>query len=128
MSVAAVDNTLTHADFSQRNVAVDIAAPGVAIASTMPRGTDVGGVPSDYGSISGTSMASPHVAGVAALVWSNAPQCSSTEIGAALKASALDLGTPGWDYKYGSGEVRAKAALEYINAKGCTGQIGSGKF
>jgi len=128
MSVAAVGKALNHASFSQRNAAVDIAAPGVGIISTVPRGTEVGGVPASYASSSGTSMATPHVAGVAALVWSNAPQCSSTEIGKALKASALDLGAPGWDYKYGTGEVQAKAALDYITATGCTGQIGSGKF
>lgn len=128
MSVAAVDHALVHADFSQRNAAVDIAAPGVDIVSTVSRDTLIGGLPASYASASGTSMATPHVSGVAALVWSNAPHCSSTEIGQALKASALDLGSPGWDYKYGTGEVQAKAALDYIHAKGCTGQIGSGKF
>lgn len=127
VSVAAIDKTLAHADFSQRNVAVDIAAPGVDVASTVPRGTEVkndaGEVirTTDYGTASGTSMAAPHVAGVAALVWSNAPGCSNKDIEQALKASATDLGTPGWDYKFGFGAVQARAALDYLQANGCKG-------
>ena len=64
VSVAAVDATDLQADFSTFNRGVDIAAPGVDILSTTA---------GDYEEESGTSMASPHVAGVAALIWSARP-------------------------------------------------------
>ncbi len=76
---------------------------------------------SDYGYMSGTSMATPAVAGVAALVWSNHPTCSGTEIREALKATAEDQGTAGRDDYFGYGIVKAKAASDYITANGCQG-------
>lgn len=76
---------------------------------------------SNYGLMSGTSMASPHVAGVAALVWSHFPQCSNAEIRAALAASAEDLGAPGRDNSYGWGLVQAKDAVDYLATHGCEG-------
>lgn len=76
---------------------------------------------SNYGLMSGTSMASPHVAGVAALVWSHFPQCSNAEIRAALAASAEDLGAPGRDTSYGWGLVQAKDAVDYLAVHGCEG-------
>lgn len=80
---------------------------------------------SDYGYMSGTSMATPAVAGVAALVWSNFPSCTGTEIRNALKASAQDAGAPGKDVYFGYGIVKAKAAYDYLTVKGCAGS-GSG--
>lgn len=79
---------------------------------------------SDYGFMSGTSMATPAVAGVAALVWSNFPSCSGTEIRNALKATAQDAGAPGKDVYFGYGIVKAKAAVDYLTTKGCTGSSG----
>jgi serine protease len=76
---------------------------------------------SNYGLMSGTSMASPHVAGVAALVWSHFPTCSNTEIRAALAASADDLGEAGRDTSYGFGLVQAKDAVDYLAEFGCAG-------
>ncbi|KKO48922.1 alkaline serine protease [Arsukibacterium sp. MJ3] len=76
---------------------------------------------SDYGYMSGTSMATPAVAGVAALVWSNFPSCSGTEIRNALKASAQDAGAAGKDVYFGYGIVKAKAAYDYLTANGCAG-------
>ncbi|WP_440055467.1 S8 family serine peptidase [Pseudoalteromonas sp. T1lg65] len=78
---------------------------------------------SDYGMMSGTSMASPHVAGVAALVWSHHPDCSASEIRTVLNATAVDLGAPGRDVKYGHGLVQTKAAIDYISANGCSGDV-----
>lgn len=76
---------------------------------------------SNYGLMSGTSMASPHVAGVAALVWSHFPDCSNAEIRSALAASADDLGAAGRDTSYGFGLVQAKDAVDYLAEFGCAG-------
>ncbi|HEY9043831.1 MAG TPA: S8 family serine peptidase, partial [Rheinheimera sp.] len=81
---------------------------------------------SDYGYMSGTSMATPAVAGVAALVWSNFPSCSGTEIRNALKATAQDAGAAGKDVYFGYGIVKAKAAYDYLSANGCSGASGGG--
>eukprot|EP00957_Ditylum_brightwellii_P067836 5148979-Ditylum_brightwellii.AAC.1 len=101
MSVAAVD--------SNKNKA--IAGPGVSIQSTIPG--------NKYASWSGTSMAAPHVAGVAALVWSHFPNCSNKQIREALIASAQDLGADGCDHDYGFGLVDAKGAYDFLSEKGC---------
>ena len=74
---------------------------------------------SDYGFLSGTSMATPAVAGVAALVWSNHPSCTGTQIRDALKATAEDQGATGRDDNFGYGIVKAKAADDYLNANSC---------
>jgi subtilisin family serine protease len=76
---------------------------------------------SDYGFMDGTSMATPGVSGVAALVWSNFPGCTGQEIRAALKASAMDSGTTGHDEYFGHGIVQAKDAVDYLTANGCAG-------
>ena len=76
----------------------------------------------DYGYMSGTSMATPGVSGVAALVWSNHPGCSGTDIRNALKATAEDVGAAGKDVYFGYGIVKAKAASDYLTANGCAGQ------
>lgn len=74
----------------------------------------------DYAEFSGTSMAAPHVTGVAALVWSNFPSCSNARIREALIASATDLGISGRDDAYGFGLVQAKAAFDWLTVNGCT--------
>ncbi|WP_372870527.1 S8 family serine peptidase [Shewanella sp.] len=79
-----------------------------------------------YAYFSGTSMATPHVAGVAALVWSQHLNCSNKEIRAVLRATAEDLGPVGRDDAYGYGLVQAKAASDYIYANGCTVSGGGG--
>ncbi len=66
---------------------------------------------SAYEAWDGTSMATPHVSGVAALVWSANPNWTNVQIRNALTASAMDLGTAGRDVYYGFGLVQAKAAL-----------------
>ncbi|MDV6316588.1 S8 family serine peptidase [Idiomarina sp. HP20-50] len=123
VSVAAVDNSKQLADFSQKNSQVEISGPGVSILSTYPEGT---GQQGNYGTMSGTSMASPHVAGVAALVWSHHPTCSAQEIRGVLNATAEDLGAAGRDVKYGYGLAQTKDAIDYIDANGCDGTGGGG--
>jgi len=107
MSVAAIDENSNVAYFSQKNDQVDIAAPGVDVLSTKTGG--------GYVAYSGTSMACPHVAGVAALVWSHFTDKNSEEIRAALTGSAEDLGEPGRDNSYGYGLVRADRAFALLN-------------
>lgn len=70
----------------------------------------------DYDYYNGTSMASPHVAGVAALAWSNNLDCTAQEVRKALQETALDLGTAGRDTETGFGLVQAKAASDYMAA------------
>jgi PKD repeat protein len=112
VSVAAVDSAGNKASFSQYNNQVEIAAPGVNVNSTWNNGA--------YRSISGTSMATPHVSGVAALVWSHYPQCTNTQIRNALNKTATDKGTAGRDVNFGHGIINAKAAYDYL-ANGCDG-------
>jgi subtilisin family serine protease len=76
----------------------------------------------DYGFMSGTSMATPGVAGISALVWSNHPTCTGTDIRNALNATAEDAGAAGKDVYFGYGIVKAKAASDYLTANGCTGK------
>ena len=75
----------------------------------------------DYGYMSGTSMATPAVSGLAALVWSNHNDCTGTEIREALKATAEDQGAAGHDDYFGHGIVKAKAASDYLTTNGCAG-------
>ncbi|WP_394192257.1 S8 family serine peptidase [Pseudoalteromonas atlantica] len=116
VSVAAVNRNGTKASFSQYNAQVEIAAPGVGTNSTWNNG--------GYKSISGTSMATPHVSGVAALVWSHFPQCSNQQIRDALNATAQDKGAPGRDTSYGFGIVKAKDAYDYLAQSECGGGSG----
>ncbi len=73
LSVASIDDKNTLSTFSNYGkLTVDLAAPGTAIFSTKPNDT--------YGYISGTSMATPHASGVAALLWSQFPQLNHRQI------------------------------------------------
>ena len=70
---------------------------------------------SGYEAWSGTSMATPHVSGVAALIWSANPSWTNVQIREAMAATAMDLGEGGRDVYYGFGLVQAKAALNYLS-------------
>jgi len=98
---------------------------GVVLATTKKDGDDliaragtqeltVSNLPDDYEILSGTSMATPHVVGVAALAWSLAPNASAADIRLALKLSAFDLGDHGYDFKFGYGRIDALAAAKYV--------------
>lgn len=67
-----------------------------------------------YAYLDGTSMATPHVSGVAALVWSAKPTATNAEVRDALTSTALDLGTAGRDNSFGWGLVQAFAATEKL--------------
>jgi thermitase len=85
---------------------IDIAAPGASILSTLYDNT--------YGNGTGTSMAAPHVAGVAALVWSAGHATTAGDVTEALLCSAFDLGAGGWDPFFGWGLIQADSAVNYI--------------
>jgi Subtilase family len=110
MSVGAVDESGRVAPFSTYNAQVDISGPGVGVLSLGASNNN------DYVSYSGTSQAVPHVAGVAALVWSQFPNKTATEIDQALTESARDLGGCGKDPVYGHGLVDAVAAAMYLES------------
>ena len=115
MMVGAVNEYKQWASFSQYNSKVEITGPGVSVMSTVPLA--VKGV--KYANFNGTSMSTPHVAGVAALVWSYFPTCTGNQIRTTLSKSAQDLGTVGRDTKYGFGLVQARAAYDRIRTYGC---------
>jgi thermitase len=103
VSVAAVDANDARASFSNANADVEIAAAGVDVLSTRRGG--------GYVKFSGTSMATPHVAGVAALIRAQNPSLTVAQARAKLDAAVDDLGPAGRDPQFGFGRVNlAKAA------------------
>ncbi|MCB4756414.1 MAG: S8 family serine peptidase [Elusimicrobia bacterium] len=105
LAVAATDRTDRVAPFSNYGSYVDLAAPGVAIYSTIPDNT--------YIFMNGTSMASPMVAGVAALVLSEYPSLSASEITTRILQSCenIDAYNPAYVGQIGAGRVNAARAL-----------------
>ncbi len=85
----------------------NISAPGANIWSTTPG--------NHYGTLTGTSMAAPHVAGVLALEFAANPDLTAEEAVSILYGSAADIGDEGWDEQYGYGEVDALAAVTSAN-------------
>jgi subtilisin family serine protease len=70
----------------------------------------------DYARASGTSMAAPHVSGVAAIVWSKRPTLTAAQVRSLLESTAKDLGAPGKDRESGHGLVQAQAAIDALAA------------
>jgi subtilisin family serine protease len=94
VSVGAINNRGTKAAFSNYGSAVDIAAPGVNILSTVPYEQQANGQSNyeqAYGYMSGTSMAAPHVAGTAALIYSQDPTIDAEVTIALLKKTGKHL-------------------------------------
>ena len=79
IAVAATDSSDRLASFSQYGSWVDIAAPGVGILSTIPNNS--------YASYDGTSMACPHVAGAAAVLWSHNGSLTNAQLRSALETN-----------------------------------------
>ncbi|MBS3796182.1 S8 family serine peptidase [Pseudoalteromonas sp. BDTF-M6] len=75
----------------------------------------------DWDYYNGTSMATPHVSAVAALVWSYHTACSAAEVRNALAVTAEDLDAAGRDVKTGYGLVKAQAAIDYLAGTSCGG-------
>lgn len=92
---------------------------GAAMKTKLGQSATLSLTASNYAFFDGTSMATPHVSAVAALVWSYFPSCTATQIRDTLNKSAQDLGDPGRDVHYGFGLVQAKTAYTRINTLGC---------
>ncbi|HEV2719835.1 MAG TPA: S8 family serine peptidase [Thermoanaerobaculia bacterium] len=88
---------------------------GQALLTNHPANVTINAAKDDYASYDGTSMATPHVAAVAALAWSVAPDATAESIKQALLSSTVDLGTPGVDSTYGHGFVNAFNAVHQLN-------------
>ena len=105
MAIASTDDNdeNSHSVFSTQNGYVDAAAPGRNVLSTWKSGK--------HAAISGTSMATPNVAAVAALIMSRYPDLTAQQVRNALTETAIDLGSPGHDTFYGHGFVDAYEAI-----------------
>ena len=102
LAVGASDQYDQLTSYSNYGSALDVLAPGSAYT------TNKGG---GYGSFGGTSSATPHAAGVAALVTSMNPRLSAAEVANIVMASCDDLGASGWDQYTGWGRVNAYNAV-----------------
>ncbi|MEB3100672.1 S8 family peptidase [Ferviditalea candida] len=104
LAVSAIDWDKKRASFSNFGSYIDVMAPGVSIASTYPH--------SQYAALSGTSMASPHVAALAALIRSANPLLKNTEVMNIIRQTATDLGVKGKDKYYGYGQIDVVRAVQ----------------
>lgn len=112
ITVAASDPYDSIANFSNWGTKIDIAAPGVDILSLRAAGTFLGSPVDDYYTrADGTSMATPHVSGLAALILSQHPNYINEDVRQAVRSSASDLGEAGFDQTFGYGRIDATAAL-----------------
>jgi subtilisin len=109
IAVGATDSADKVASWSCRGPEVELAAPGVNIQSTYPDNT--------YATASGTSMATPHVSGLAALVFgcglvdlNHDGVVNNVDVRLRMQQTALDLGTAGRDSSYGYGRIQADLA------------------
>jgi subtilisin family serine protease len=110
LGVAATTREDTHPSYSASGSHVSVAAPGgtydcttCTIYSTIRGGS--------YGRLAGTSMATPHVSGLAALILDRYPSYTPDHVASAILDNALDIGIPGYDEIYGCGRIDAYAAL-----------------
>ncbi len=118
LAVAATDSADNVAGYSTQGGYVDVAAPGSDIVSTY-RGDS-------YGRMSGTSMAAPHVAALAALLKAHSPGLAPDAVEQAIIDGAVDLGAPGRDVDFGAGRIDATAALTAVTPAPATTEPATG--
>jgi subtilisin family serine protease len=109
LAVAASNRDDERASFSCYGPEADLTAPGSSIYSTC-----LGG---DYCPKSGTSMASPHVAGLAALIYAQEPTLTPNQVAQLLKETSQDIDAPGWDPYTGWGRIDAYRVLAKMDAQ-----------
>jgi subtilisin family serine protease len=119
MAVGATTYTDARASYSNYGPRLDITAPGgdwmSSIYSTLPG--------SNYGGLYGTSMATPYVSGLAALLLSISPGSTQSQVRDMIQSSADDLGPAGWDQEFGHGRINAWRALEPFGLAASPAQI-----
>ncbi len=121
IAVGATDLQNARAYYSNYGLELDLVAPGGDVTvdrnndgyadGVLSTGWDVERNQPAYAFEQGTSMASPHVAGVAALLRSVNRDLNPAAVLAILQSTSKDLGASGWDPEYGSGLVDAQAAV-----------------
>jgi len=104
VAVGATDPDEARAEYSNYGDYIDVAAPGTSIPSTYPG--------SRYAALSGTSMASPHVAALVSLVRTANPGLGNEEVMELLRRTAKDLGKSGKDAEFGYGQIDVANALQ----------------
>ncbi|UCZ54269.1 S8 family serine peptidase [Bacillus shivajii] len=109
IAVGSVTSSGTRSSFSNYGDGLELMAPGSDIYSTYPNG--------QYATLSGTSMASPHVAGVAGLMRAVNPDITVSEARSILQDTAQNAGS---FYEYGHGIVDAYAAVQLAGGDGGT--------
>lgn len=109
VGVAATRNDDTRWSLSNFGYFVELSAPGYAVYSTY---NDLNNSYSGYNYMSGTSMASPHVAGLAGLLFSQNPTLTIAQVRWLMQSTSVDLGDPGRDDYFGYGRIDACAALQ----------------
>ncbi|MGH8947629.1 MAG: S8 family peptidase, partial [Acidimicrobiia bacterium] len=130
LGVGAITRAGNVADYSARGLGLDLVAPGGEMSNspaTFIWQDTIGG----YDGFVGTSMASAHVSGAAALLISRFPSAPAIRVKNALTCSALNLGSPGWDSLSGFGRLDAGRAVEQLRlmmnagTADCVGQAAS---
>lgn len=116
ISVAATNHNDQIASFSSFNDGVDVSAPGVDVLSTFPYQGSFGlqelyGRRNKYDVGTGTSMASPHVAGLAGLLFSLNPDWTNQQVRDQIESAIDDLGDMGWDKHFGHGRINVNRAV-----------------
>ncbi|SDY89698.1 Subtilase family protein [Evansella caseinilytica] len=106
LAVAAVDPQRERAFFSNYGEHIDVSAPGEHIPSTFPE--------NQYVVMSGTSMAAPHVTGLAGLIRSINPSLTNEDVYDLIRETSDDLGDKGFDPFFGYGEINIRTALEAL--------------
>lgn len=111
ITVAALNPDLSSAEFSNRNYAVDVAAPGAGVLAAVPPWLDEDGVQDGYQAVDGTSFAAPMVAAAAAWAIQERPSLDHTQITDLVRYSTRDLGPSGYDPDFGFGVFDLPTAL-----------------
>ncbi|MFO7818830.1 MAG: S8 family serine peptidase [Halanaerobacter sp.] len=104
IAVGSTDINNHKSDFSTEGDHISVSAPGSRILSAVPG--------SDWAYLDGTSMSTPYVTGVIALMLAHRPSLSPVEVKSILEDTAQDLGPEGFDREFGHGLIDAAAALQ----------------
>ena len=113
--------TLNGAATAIQSVSMSQADGQFLAANSLGTAASVTTGPGNYASWDGTSMATPHVSGVAALIWSHDTSWTNQQVRDCINATALDLGAAGRDNAYGNGLIQAQDALNGLIAGSCGG-------